>query len=89
MGRGRPFGPGNVGMVPSTRIRFITKRPSLLPASYSRTSNSVPYGFTCPDAPGRKYGVSTFRVSDDCVGDLGPFYTPAVALSPQGHPFIP
>ncbi len=43
MGRGLPFGPGDV----ATRIRPITGRHSLLPASYSRISNSVPYGFTC------------------------------------------
>jgi hypothetical protein len=78
MGRGLPFGPGNV----STRIRPITGRHSLLPASYSRTSTSVPCGFACPNAPGRKYGVSTFHVSDDYVSDLGPFCTPA-ALCPR------
>ena len=65
MGRQLPFGSGDVGMFPSTRICPITGRPSLLPASYSRTSNSVPCGFTCPIAPGRKYGVSPFRVSDN------------------------
>ena len=76
-------------MFPSTRIRPITGRHSLLPASYSRISNNVPYGFACPNALGRKYEVSTFRVSDNYVGDLGPFYTPAAMLSPQGNPFIP
>ena len=35
-----------------------------------------------PIQQGRKYGVSTFRASDDCVGDLGPFCTPA-ALCPR------
>jgi hypothetical protein len=49
-------------MIPSTRIRPITGRHLLLPASQTRTANSVPYGFACPDIPGRKYGVSTFRV---------------------------
>jgi hypothetical protein len=78
MGRGLPFGPGDV----ATRIRPITGRHSLLPASYSRTSISVPYGFACSTVPERKYGVSTFRVSDNCVGDLGPFCTPA-ALYPR------
>ena len=78
MGRQLPFGPGDV----STRIRPITGRHSLLPASYSRTSTSVPCGFACPDALGRKYGVSTFHVSDNCVSDLGPFCTPA-ALCPR------
>ncbi len=58
VGRQLPFGPGDV----ATRIRPITGRHSLFPASYSRTSNSVPCGFTCPNAPGRKYGVSTFRL---------------------------
>jgi hypothetical protein len=67
----------------STRIRPITGRHSLFPASYSHTSNSVPCGFAYPSSPGRKYGVSTFRVSDDCMGDLGPPYTPA-ALCPRG-----
>jgi len=61
MGRQHPFGPGNV----ATRIRPITGRHSLLPASYSRISDNVPYGFACPNVPGRKYGVSTFRVSDN------------------------
>ena len=61
IGRGLPFGPGNV----STRIRPITGRHSLLPASYSRTPNNVPYGFACSSVPERKYGVSTCRVSDD------------------------
>ena len=72
VGRLLPFGPGDVGIFSSTRIRPITGRPSLLPASYSRNSNSVPCGFACPNAPGRIYGVSTFHVPDDYVGDLGP-----------------
>ena len=78
MGRQLPFGPGDV----STRIRPITGRHSLLPASYSRTSNNVPYGFACSDTLERKYGVSTFHVSDNFMGDLGPFCTPA-ALCPR------
>ena len=61
IGRGLPFGSGNV----STRIHLITRRHSLLPASYSRTSNSVPCGFTSSNESERKYGVSTFHVSDD------------------------
>ena len=52
MGRQLPFGSGDVGMFPSTRIRPITGRPSLFPASYTRTSNSVPGGFTCPGVQG-------------------------------------
>jgi len=78
VGRGLPFGPGDV----ATRIRPITGRHSLLPASYSRISDSAPCGFTCPNVPGRKYGVSTFHVSDNCMDDLGPFCTPA-ALYPR------
>jgi hypothetical protein len=78
MGRQLPFGPGDV----STRLRPITGRHSLLPASYSRTSNNVPYGFACSDTLERKYGVSTFHVFDDYVDDLGPFCTPA-ALCPR------
>ena len=78
MGRQLPFGPSDV----ATRIRPITGRHSLLPASYFRTSNNVSCGFACSNAPGRKYGVSTFHVSDNCVGDLGPFCTPA-ALCPR------
>lgn len=61
IGRQLPFGPGDV----ATRISPITGRHSLLPASYSRTPDNVPYGFACPNAPGREYGVSTFHVSDD------------------------
>jgi hypothetical protein len=65
IGRGLPFGPGDVGMFISTRIRPITGQHSLFPASYSRISINVPYGFACPDVSGRKYRVSTFRVSDN------------------------
>ena len=42
-GRLLPFGPDNV----SIRIRSITERPSLVPALYADTSNSVPCGFAC------------------------------------------
>jgi len=65
IGRQLPFGPGDVGMFPSTRICPITGRPSLFPASYTRIPDSVPCGFACPIAPGRKSGVSPFRVSDN------------------------
>ena len=65
MGRQLPFRSGDVGMFSSTRIHSITERPSLFPASYTRITDSVPCGFACPIAPGRKYGVSPFRVSDN------------------------
>ena len=47
----------------STRIHLITRWPSLFPASYSRTSISVPYGFTCRIAPAKIRG---FHVLHDC-----------------------
>jgi hypothetical protein len=48
IGRQHPFESGDIGKIAaSTRIRSITGRHSLLPASYARISNSVPYGFAC------------------------------------------
>jgi hypothetical protein len=52
LGRGHPFEPGDV----ATRIRSITERHSLLPASYSRISDSVPCGFACPNVKGGNTG---------------------------------
>jgi hypothetical protein len=65
MGRQLPFGSGEVGMFPLTRIHPVTGRPSLFPASYTRIPDSTPCGFACPTVPGRKYGFSAFRVFDN------------------------
>ena len=54
----------------STRIHLVTRWHSLFPASYSRTSISVPCGFTCRMLPAKIRG---FHVPHYCqlVDDLG------------------
>jgi hypothetical protein len=64
------FEPGNV----SIRIHPVTEWLSLSPDSFTRTSNSVPCGFACPDWSGRIYGFTTFRLVT--TDNLDPSRTP-------------
>ena len=68
-----PFGP----FPPSEPYMTVSRHTA------QALQSNLPLGITgCPNAPGRKYGVSTFRVSDNYGGDVGPFCTPA-ALCPR------
>ncbi len=76
VGRGLPFGPGDV----ETRIRSITERPSLFPTSHSRTPIGSPCGSLARRA---RYGVSKFH-SPECVG-AGACYRPGGSRSTMPH----
>jgi hypothetical protein len=78
-GRQLPFGPGKF----RTRIRSITDRPSLLPASCARTSNSVPCGFTCRKPSGEDTGFPR-SAQLPITSDLGLPSIPAVQHSRMG-----
>ena len=66
-----PFGPDDV----STRIHSVTEWLSLFPDSFTRTSDSMPYGFACSAFfTERIYGLTTFRLVT--TDNLDPSRTP-------------
>ena len=85
MGRGLPFGSGDVGMFPSTRIRpgrTAFAFSGLLHPHFRQRA----LRFRLPHCSGAE--IRVFHV-DNQVDDLGPSCTPAAMLSPQGKPLSP